>query len=96
NHAATPENVIESCKIAKQVITKCLEGQPEMIWDPYVLKRKQELKEKAVKIINSIKAIGSLIDPDVLFKSINIGLLHASQLDSYSSNEAKIEENILY
>ncbi|MCK5304718.1 MAG: cobalamin-dependent protein, partial [Candidatus Heimdallarchaeota archaeon] len=96
NHAATPENVIESCKIVKQVITKCLEGQPEMIWDPYVLKRKQELKEKAVKIINSIKAIGSLLDPDVLFKSVNIGLLHASQLDSYSSNEAKIKENILY
>jgi len=96
NHVATPENVIESCKIAKQVITKCLEGQPEMIWDPYVLKRKQELKEKAVKIINSIKDIGSVLVPDILYKSVNMGLLHASQLDSYRSNEAKIRKNILY
>ena len=96
NHAATPENVIESCKIAKQVITKCLEGQPEMIWDPYVLKRKQELMVKAVEIINSIKDIGSVLNPNVLYKSINMGILHASQLDSYKSNEAKIEENILY
>ncbi len=96
NHAATPENVIESCKIAKQVIIKCLEGQPEMIWDPYVLKRKQELMVKAVEIINSIKDIGSVLDPNVLYKSIDMGILHASQLDSYKSNEAKIEENILY
>ena len=57
NHAATPENVIESCKIANQVITKCLEGQPAMIWDPYVLERKQDLIEKAEFIVNAIKSL---------------------------------------
>ncbi|MHA1197817.1 MAG: cobalamin-dependent protein [Candidatus Heimdallarchaeaceae archaeon] len=90
NHAATAENVIESCKIAKQVIVKCLEGQPAMIWDPYVLERKQELIEKAVSIINTIKSIGSVLDPIVLHESINQGLLHAPQLDSYKSKKVII------
>ncbi len=83
NHAATPENVIESCMIAKQVIAKCLEGQPETIWDPYILKRKLELLKKAVVIVDAIKSIGSILDPDVLYESISRGLLHAPQLDSY-------------
>ena len=87
NHAATPDNIIESCKIAKQVITKCLEGQPRMIWDPYVIERKQELIEKTTVIINSIKSIGSILDPNVLYESVNRGLLHAPQLDSYKSKE---------
>ncbi len=87
NHAATPGNVIESCKIAKQVITKCLEGQPSMIWDPYVLERKQELIEKANFIINAIKSKGSLLDANVLYQSVESGLLHAPQLDSYRSKK---------
>ena len=95
NHAATPENVIESCKIAKQVIAKCLEGQPEMIWDPYVLKRKQELMKRAMVIFNAIKSIGSVLDSKVLIESVNRKLLHAPQLDSYLVNKAK-EEEIIY
>ena len=87
NHAATPENVIESCKIAKQVIIKCLEGQPSMIWDPYVLERKQELIEKVNFIINAIKSKGSLLDANVLYRSVENGLLHAPQLDSYRSKK---------
>lgn len=89
NHAATPENVIESCKIAKQVITKCLEGQPAMIWDPYVLERKQDLIEKAEFIVDAIKSIGSILDSNVLYESINRELLHAPQLDSYKSKKVR-------
>ena len=94
NHAATPENVIESCKIAKQVIAKCLEGQPAMIWDPYVLERKQELIERAVSIVNTIKSIGSVLDPATLYEVVNRGLLHAPQLDSYKLKRVSIDRNV--
>ena len=94
NHAATPENVIESCKIAKQVIAKCLEGQPAMIWDPYVLERKQELIERAVSIVNTIKSIGSVLDPATLYEVVNRGLLHAPQLDSYKLKRVTIDRNV--
>ncbi|MCG3215397.1 MAG: cobalamin-dependent protein [Candidatus Heimdallarchaeota archaeon] len=90
NHAATPENIIESCKIAKQVITKCLEGQPRMIWDPYVIERKEELIEKSVNLFNTIKSMGSILNPNVLHECVDKGLLHAPQLDSYMPKEVTI------
>ncbi len=89
NHAATPENVIESCKIAKQVIAKCLEGQPSMIWDPYVLERKLELIEKANYLVNAIKSIGSVLDSKVLYQSVKRRILHAPQLDSYRTKRIR-------
>ncbi|MFW9851552.1 MAG: cobalamin-dependent protein [Candidatus Thorarchaeota archaeon] len=89
NHAATPENVIESCKIAKQVIAKCLEGQPSMIWDPYVIERKQELIEKANNLVNGVKSIGSVLDSKVLYQSVKKRLLYAPQLDSYRTKKIR-------
>ncbi|MHA1514936.1 MAG: hypothetical protein ACTSPF_05320, partial [Candidatus Heimdallarchaeaceae archaeon] len=55
----------------------------------YVLERKQDLIEKAESIVNAIKSIGSILDSNVLYESINRELLHAPQLDSYRSKKER-------
>jgi len=86
DHAATPEEVIESCKMATKVIQNCLYGMPDMTKDPEVQRRKDELIEEAMVIVEAIKQLGAgkaedpLSDPDILARAVEIGLLDAPQL----------------
>lgn len=85
NHAATPEDVIESCKMARQVIQTALAGQPDMTKDPEVQRRKDELVSEAMVIVDAIRQLGSgvtdpLTDVEVLARAVEIGLLDAPQL----------------
>jgi hypothetical protein len=47
DHAATADDVIESCQIVRGVLRNCLFGMPEMGADPKVQERKQELIAEA-------------------------------------------------
>lgn len=97
HHAATPEDVIESCKMARKVITNCLYGMPDMTADPEVQRRKDELVEEAMVIIEAIRQLGKgkaedpLADPDVLARAVEIGLLDAPQLkgNPYAPGQVK-------
>ncbi len=86
HHAATPEDVIESCKMARKVIINCLYGMPDMTADLEVQQRKDELVEEAMVIVEAIGKLGRgkaedpLTDPDVLARAVEIGLLDAPQL----------------
>ena len=86
HHAATAEDVIESCRMARQVVEIALRGQPDMTMDPAVQHRKEQLKRDALLIVDAIRQIGAgkgadpLLDPDVLAKAVEIGLLDAPQL----------------
>lgn len=85
DHAATPDDVIESCKMARQVIQTALAGQPDMTKDPEVQRRKDELVREAMVIVDAIRQLGSsiadpLTDVEVLARAVEIGLLDAPQL----------------
>lgn len=86
HHAATPEDVIESCKMARKVVQNCLYGMPDMTADPEVQRRKEELVEEAMVIVEGIRGLGvgkvedPLSDPDILAQAVEIGLLDAPQL----------------
>lgn len=86
HHAATAEEVIESCKVARKVIQNCLYGMPDMTCDPEIQRRKDELVEEAMVIIDAIKELGigkvdaPLVDADILAQAVEIGLLDAPQL----------------
>jgi len=86
HHAATADDVIESCKMARKVIQNCLYGMPDMTTDPEVQRRKDELVEEAMIIVEAIRQLGKgkaedpLTDPDVLTQAVEIGLLDAPQL----------------
>jgi hypothetical protein len=85
DHAATADEVIESCQMAAYVIDVGLRGSPDMTSDPLVLERKQELLAETSVLLDAIREFGSehanpLIDPDALSGAVAIGLLDAPQL----------------
>lgn len=85
DHAATPNDVIESCKIAQGVIRNFYLGFPNLLLDEDVLFRKEHLLREAKILISAIRSLGTidkdpLSDPEVLAKAIEIGLLDAPHL----------------
>ncbi|AZR72985.1 methionine synthase [Anoxybacter fermentans] len=88
DHAATPDDIIESCKMVRQVIQNCLFGLPDMTCDPRVQERKKELLNEAQVLLNAIKKLGQasgskddpFTDPENLAHAIKIGLLDAPHL----------------
>jgi len=87
DHAARPDDIIESAKIAKRVIENCIDGCPDMKSDGRVIKRKNELTRDAGAILNKIKELDSrssskdpLTDPAVLAEAVAIGILDAPHL----------------
>jgi methylmalonyl-CoA mutase cobalamin-binding subunit len=85
DHAATADDVIESCKMARQVFQTALSGQPDMTQDGDVQRRKDELVREAMVIVDAVRHLGSgvtdpLTDVEVLARAMEIGLLDAPQL----------------
>ncbi len=86
DHAASAEEVIESCKMANWVIRTCLKGAPDMTADPEVQRRKDQLVKETLVLIHAIRELGAgrvedpLFDPTTLAYAVKIGLLDAPQL----------------
>lgn len=88
HHAATAEDVVEACNLARRAIENGLRGQPDMTADPAVQQRKEELVREANV---TLKAICALADPDVddpltdpatLTRAVTTGVLDAPHLRS--------------
>ncbi|MHA2380728.1 MAG: cobalamin B12-binding domain-containing protein, partial [Candidatus Thorarchaeota archaeon] len=58
NHAATAEEIIESCKIARRVIHDCLLGTSNPLDDKEIFTRKNELVKEAKLLIAAIHSLG--------------------------------------
>lgn len=85
DHAAKPEDVIESCKIARRVIQNSLYGMPDMTADPEIQARKEELKAETEVLLQAIRNLGSgtpdpLVDPATLARAVRLGFLDAPHL----------------
>lgn len=86
SHAATANDIIESCKISRYVIQSCIEGMPDMLADPEVEKRKNELIKEAKVLLDAIRQIAlkktkdPFTDPETLGKALRIGILDAPHL----------------
>lgn len=86
DHAATSEDVIESCQIAKQVINNSIYGYPVFSYDPEIKKRKEELLEEAQILLEALKNLSDhgvsdpWVDPATLTRAIKIGLIDAPHL----------------
>jgi hypothetical protein len=86
HHAATAEDVIEACKLARRAIENALSGQPDMTADPRIWERREGLAAEARL---TLEAIGSLAGPEVtdpftdpatLARAVTSGILDAPQL----------------
>ena len=85
DHAADADEVIESAVMAQEVVETALRGNPDMTHDPAVQRRKQQLLEETMRLLNAIRALGQdypdpLSEPSVLAQAVATGLLDAPQL----------------
>lgn len=87
HHAATAEDVIEACKLARRAIENALRGAPDMTADPAVQERKAELVREAQVTLAAIQRLhrdGDGADPytsaETLARAVALGLLDAPQL----------------
>ncbi len=85
-HAATPEVVIESCKLTRGVIRSVLDGACDMAADGRVQARKMELIKEAWTLIHFIeseyraKSADPLTDPHVIEDAVKRGFLDAPHI----------------
>jgi len=85
-HAATPEVVIESCKIVRGVVRSTLSGNAEALNDPHVRERRDELLRETKYLLDFIRDEYSgvsddpLADAAVLSDCIKRGILDAPHI----------------
>jgi len=86
HHAATAEDVIEACKLARRAIENALRGAPDLTGDPAVQQRRVELVDEARVTLATINALADpgvpdpLTDPATLARAVTSGLLDAPHL----------------
>ncbi len=59
HHAATAEDMIEACRMARRAIENALNGQPDMTADERVQARKAELVQEARVTLHAIADLAS-------------------------------------
>ena len=85
-HAATPEVIIESCKIVRGVVRSTLSGNAEALYDPRVKERREELLSEAGYLLDFIRDEYSGVSDDplgdaaVLSDCIKRGILDAPHI----------------
>ncbi len=85
DHAVTAPELIESCRIVHGAIRNCRTDMPDMLSDPIVQARKEELVAEANLLLEAIRSLGDggsdpLTDPRVISRAIKLGLLDAPHL----------------
>jgi glutamate mutase epsilon subunit len=102
NHAALPDEIIESCKIIDQIINRMYSSEINMI-DSQILKRKEELIKQAKWIINLIPSLAKnkdelkdpYINPNVLNRLVKYGIFDAPHLKNNKFALGKIKTRII-
>jgi hypothetical protein len=86
HHAATADDVIEACTLARRAIENALRGQPDLLADPAVQARKAELVAEAQMTLRAIRALAepgvtdAYTDPSTLTRAVTTGVLDAPHL----------------
>lgn len=85
DHAASADEVIESCNIVHGVLRNCLGKVHQLMTSNAMLERKKELMAEAEVTLNAIRNLGSgdedpLCSPRVLARAIATGILDAPHL----------------
>ncbi|MGD8240448.1 MAG: cobalamin B12-binding domain-containing protein [Armatimonadota bacterium] len=87
HHAILPDELIESCQIARGALTGNLEDCPDMLDSPRVLGRKEELLREAQVLLETLRDVPGApscddpwTDPDCLARAVKLGILDAPHL----------------
>jgi hypothetical protein len=101
HHAAAPDDVIESCNLARRSIENSLRGAPDMATDPAINKRAYHLVKESQTTLNAIRALAgksvsdSLTDPATLATAVTNGILDAPQLRNNPFGRGEIQTRII-
>jgi methylmalonyl-CoA mutase cobalamin-binding subunit len=100
DHAATADDVIESCLLARRAIQNAMSGQPDMTLDPKIIRRKDYLIEQAkitlAAIAKSSKSKGDpFIDAASLEEAVLLGILDAPQLAGNPYGKGRIRSGLI-
>jgi methylmalonyl-CoA mutase cobalamin-binding subunit len=88
HHAATAEEVVAACRIARRAVEDAMRGAPDMAADPLVLARKAQLITEAQHTLDAIRSLAGndvadpFTDPPTLARSVTSGILDAPHLRS--------------
>jgi hypothetical protein len=102
DHAATADDIIESSYMARRAIDNALRGQPEMLADPAIQDRKNQLIEEARLELQTICNLAApdvsnpFIDPATLAKAVQAGILDAPQLKNNPYAPGKVRTQIIH
>ena len=100
HHAATADDVIEACGLARRAIINSLRGAPDMSADPAVQSRVEELISEAQITLDSIRSLAQddvadpLTEPGVLAQCVSLGLLDAPHLRNNAFAPGQVETRI--
>jgi glutamate mutase epsilon subunit len=96
---ATAREIIESVKIARRAINVALRGVSDPLADPWVRSEKERIKEEALQIIDAIKSLGGsdekLLNPEILFEAVKIGILDAPALKGFSVAKGQVRTAVI-
>lgn len=101
HHAASAEDVIEACGLARRTIINSLQGAPDMTADPAIQRRAQELAVEAQVTLQAIRSIAGPGIPDpfsdaaTLAKAVTLGILDAPQLRNNPYGRGQIATRIM-
>ena len=100
HHAATAEDVIEACKLARRAIENALRGQPDMTCDPTIQHRCRELVREAQVTLEALRSLAHpdvedpLTDPAALTRAVTKGILDAPHLRNNPFARGKIVSRV--
>lgn len=86
HHAATSDDVIEACKLARRAIENAIQGQPNMAADPLIQQRKEEIITEARITLQAIRSLANpniddpFTDTATLSRAVTGGILDAPHL----------------
>jgi hypothetical protein len=101
NHAATAEDVIESCKIVRQVIKECRRGTPNPWKDSRIIQRKGQLVSEAILLLNVLalltkgKSVHPLLNPVTYIQALRHGILDAPGLKGNPNARGKLRTRMI-
>jgi methylmalonyl-CoA mutase cobalamin-binding subunit len=101
HHAATAEDVIEACKLARRAIENALTGQPDMTADAAVQRRREALVMEAHETLQAIANLAEpggadpLTDPAILARAVTRGILDAPHLRNNQYGRGQVVTRII-
>jgi methylmalonyl-CoA mutase cobalamin-binding subunit len=101
HHAATAEDVIDASRMARRAIENALAGQPNMMMDPVLISRKEEIVAESRLTLQAIRNLFSgkegdpFTSPNNLADALKKGILDAPHLKNNQFARGKIVTRIL-